>query len=112
MTVMEKTLSDFRKLVNAEDYLAFFGIDYDQQFVNVNRLHILKQFSLLINEVDKAFSDISEPERLDKYRQAFAEAYELFRTHSPLETKLFKVFNEKPKNVVLLEDLTKNVGVK
>ncbi|MGK7931445.1 MAG: nitrogenase-stabilizing/protective protein NifW [Microcystaceae cyanobacterium] len=112
MTVMEKTLSDFRQLVNAEDYLNFFGIDYDQQFVNVNRLHILKQFSLLISEVDKAFPDLSEAERLDKYGQAFAEAYELFRTSSPLETKLFKVFNETPKNVVLLEDVTKDSGVK
>ncbi len=107
-----KTLAEFRKLVDAEDYFQFFELPYDQNFVNVNRLHILKQFALLIEEVDKVFPDLDELERLDKYGDAFAEAYELFQTSSPLETKLFKVFQEKPKNFVSLEELTKETGVK
>lgn len=105
-----KTLADFRQLVNAEDYLQFFDISYDQQFVNINRLHILKQFSLLIEEVDKVFPDVTESDRLDKYRQALEEAYEVFVTKSPLEMKLFKVFKEKPKNVVLLQDVGTDSG--
>lgn len=105
-----KTLSQFKKLVDAEDYLKFFDIEYDQQFVNINRLHILKQFALLIKEVDQVFPDATETEKLDKYGSAFAEAYELFKTSSPLETKLFKVFNEKPKNFVSLDELTKKAN--
>ncbi|QDZ38847.1 nitrogenase-stabilizing/protective protein NifW [Euhalothece natronophila Z-M001] len=101
-----KTLADFQKLTTAEDYLQFFEIDYDQQFVNINRLHILKQFSLLIKEVDEAFPDVSEEEKLEKYGMALAEAYEVFLTSSPLETKLFKVFQNKPKNFVSVNDLT------
>jgi nitrogenase-stabilizing/protective protein len=107
-----KTLADFKSLVNAEDYLQFFNIEYDQQFVNVNRLHILKQFAILIEEVDKVFPDLTEAEKLDKYGAAFAEAYDLFKTSNPLETKLFKVFNEKPKNFVSLDELTKQAGIK
>ncbi len=98
-------LSTFKTLTTAEEYLEFFAIPYDQHFVNVNRLHILKQFSLLIREVNKAFPDLEETEILDKYKSALTEAYEVFLTRSPLETKLFKVFNDKPKNVVLLGEI-------
>ena len=110
MTVTDttpKTLAEFQKLTDAEDYLQFFNIEYDRDFVNINRLHILKQFSLLIKEVDTAFTDITETEKLEKYNLALEEAYQVFLTSSPLETKLFKVFQSKPKNFVSLDDLAK-----
>ena len=109
MTATEtaKTLENFQKLTDAEDYLQFFDIEYERDFVNINRLHILKQFSLLIQEVDKVFPDVTESEKLEKYRLALEEAYEVFLTSSPLETKLFKVFQSKPKNFVSLDDLAK-----
>jgi nitrogenase-stabilizing/protective protein len=107
-----KTLTAFQKLVDAEDYLQFFDIEYDREFVNINRLHILKQFSLLIKEVDKVFSDVDETEKLEKYRLALDEAYQVFLTSSPLETKLFKVFQTKPKNFVSLDELTKKTEEK
>lgn len=105
MTATAQSLAEFKKLINAEDYLQFFNIEYDEKFVNVNRLHILKQFSLLIDEVDRVFSDLGEEEKMAKYRLALEEAYQVFVTKSPLETKLFKVFKDKPKNVVLLQDV-------
>ena len=105
-----KTLTAFQKLVDAEDYLQFFDIEYDREFVNVNRLHILKQFSLLIQEVDRVFPDVNESEKLEKYRLALEEAYQVFLTSTPLETKLFKVFQSKPKNFVSLDELTKKTN--
>jgi nitrogenase-stabilizing/protective protein len=104
-TSSPKSFADFKKLVDAEEFFIFFELPYDQTFVNVNRLHILKQFSLLIVEIDKAFPDLSEAEKLDKYKLALEEAYEVFKTSSPLETKLFKVFKDAPKNVVLTKDI-------
>lgn len=101
------TLAAFQKLTDAEDYLQFFDIEYDRDFVNINRLHILKQFALLINEVDKAFPDVNETEKLEKYQLALEEAYQVFLTSSPLETKLFKVFQTKPKNFISLDELEK-----
>lgn len=106
-TETPKTIEQFRTLTDAEDYLQFFDIEYDRDFVNINRLHILKQFSLLIQEVDKAFPDVTEAEKLEKYRLALEEAYQVFLTSSPLETKLFKVFQSKPKNFVSLDELEK-----
>jgi len=112
MTATEtaKTLENFQKLIDAEDYLQFFDIEYDRDFVNINRLHILKQFSLLIQEVDRAFPNVNEADKLEKYRLALEEAYQVFLTSSPLETKLFKVFQSKPKNFVSLDDLTKKAN--
>jgi len=108
---MTGTLADLKKLTDAEEYLSFFDIPFDETFVNINRLHILKQFSLLLSEVDKVFPDITETEKLEKYQEALTEAYEVFLSKSPLETKLFKVFQEKPKNVVLLSEITIKPGV-
>jgi nitrogenase-stabilizing/protective protein len=100
-----RTLADFRTLVDAEEYFQFFDLEYDQNFVNINRLHILKQFSILIREIDAVFPDLSDEERLGKYRDALEEAYQVFVSKSPLETKLFKVFQDAPKNVVLMQDI-------
>lgn len=114
MTATEtpKTLATFKTLTDAEQYLQFFDIEYDSQFVNINRLHILKQFSLLIKEVDEAFPDVNEEEKLSKYRMALEEAYELFKSSTPIDTKLFKVFQAKPKNFVSLEDVSKSAEEK
>ncbi len=84
-TETAKTIEQFGTLTDAEDYLQFFDIEYDRDFVNINRLHILKQFALLINEVDRAFPDVSETEKLEKYQLALEEAYQVFLTSSPLE---------------------------
>ena len=101
-----KTLANFIKLTNTEDFLQFFDIDYDPTFVNVNRLHILKQFSILVAEINRVFPDIDDMEKLAKYKVAFEESYQLFKTSTPLDTKLIKVFTDAPNNVVLLEDLS------
>ncbi len=101
---MCQTLKTFNTLSTAEDYLQFFGIDYDQEIVSVNRLHILQKFSGFIKEIDQD-SSLSEHERLEHYRTALQNAYSLFLTSTPLEQKLFKVFQHKPGNVVLMSDI-------
>ena len=111
-TETAKTIEQFGTLTDAEDYLQFFDIEYDRDFVNINRLHILKQFSLLIKEVDAAFPDVDETEKLAKYGMALEEAYQVYLTSSPLETKLFKVFQSKPKNFVSLDELEKKAEAK
>ncbi len=102
---MRQTLAEFNQLVNAEDYLGFFALPYDAQFVNINRLHILQKFSKLIKRIDSEAPELSEAEKLARYQTALQEAYNTFTTSSPLDQKLFKVFNEKPQNVVLLSEI-------
>ncbi|GAB4374566.1 MAG: nitrogenase-stabilizing/protective protein NifW [Elainellaceae cyanobacterium] len=102
---MSRTLADFSQLLEAEQYFDFFELPYDPQLVNVNRLHILQKFSNLIKERAPELRQLGEAETLNQYRLALQQAYALFLTSNPLEQKLFKVFNEKPQNVVLLSEL-------
>ncbi|MBL1176256.1 nitrogenase-stabilizing/protective protein NifW [Pantanalinema sp. GBBB05] len=99
------TLAEFKAITDAEAYFEFFQLEYDPTVVNVNRLHILKKFSQLIAEIDAEATELTEVERLNCYQEALVQSYNVFLTTSPLQTKLFKVFNEKPKNVVLLTDI-------
>jgi len=99
MMILSKTLTQFNQLHDAEDYFEFFGLSYDPQVVNINRLHILRKFSQLMAKVDQGLSDA---EKLDTYREALQSAYAVFLSSSSVEEKLFKVFQQKPKNVVML----------
>jgi nitrogenase-stabilizing/protective protein len=103
---MTGTIEEFNKLVDAEEYFIFFELPYDQQFVNVNRLHILKKFSQYMKEIDDTASNLSDAEKLTQYSLALQKAYEVFIESTPHEQKLFKVFNDKPKNVVTLTEIT------
>ncbi|MBW4684691.1 MAG: nitrogenase-stabilizing/protective protein NifW [Komarekiella atlantica HA4396-MV6] len=103
---MTGTIDEFKQLVDTEEFLKFFNLPYDQKFVNVNRLHILKKFSQYIKEIDENSSDLSQEEKLNQYSLALQKAYQVFLESTPHEQKLFKVFNDKPKNVVTLTEIT------
>ncbi|MBW4641562.1 MAG: nitrogenase-stabilizing/protective protein NifW [Goleter apudmare HA4340-LM2] len=103
---MSQNIDDFKKLIDAEEFFEFFNMPYDQKFVNVNRLHILKKFSQYMREVDENSPDLSSEEKLSQYAIALQKAYEVFLESTPHEQKLFKVFNEKQKNVVKLTEIT------
>lgn len=102
MTTITPTLDQFHQLHDAEAYLEFFGLPYDPQIVNVNRLHILRKFSQLIQAEDNSQSEAA---LLNAYRVALQNAYSLFVTSNSVEQKLFKVFQDKPKNIVMLSDI-------
>lgn len=102
MTLVSPTLAQFNQLKDAEEYFQFFDLPYDPQILNINRLHILRKFSQLVQAEDKTQS---EAQLLSAYRKALQTAYDLFLTSSGVEQKLFKVFQDKPKNVVMVSDI-------
>lgn len=102
---MSKDLSTLSTLTTAEDYFQFFELPFDVQIVNVNRLHILRKFSQLVMEIDDHSAELTADQKYDQYRQALQNAYNLFTTSSSYEQKLFKVFQQKPANVVMLGDI-------
>ncbi|MBD2336193.1 nitrogenase-stabilizing/protective protein NifW [Calothrix sp. FACHB-156] len=103
---MSRNIDEFKKLVDAEEFLQFFELPYDPKFVNVNRLHILKKFSQFMREFDENSPDLKPEEKLEQYAIALQKAYDVFIESTPQEQKLFKVFNDKPKNVVKLTEIT------
>jgi nitrogenase-stabilizing/protective protein len=96
----------FKQIVDAEEYFKFFDLPYDVRVVDVNRLHILKKFSSYIQEVDEQNPGMSFTDKLNFYRAALEKAYACFLESTPQEQKLFKVFNQKPKNVIKLTEIT------
>lgn len=102
MTIAPLSLSQFNQLKDAEEYFEFFGLSYDPKVVNVNRLHILRKFSQLTQDIDNSQS---EAEVLAAYSRELRNAYDLFLTSSSVEQKLFKVFKDKPSNVVMVSDI-------
>ncbi len=103
---MTGTIDEFKKLVDTEEFFQFFNMSYDLEVVNVHRLHILKKFSQYMQEIDDNSPDLSEEERLNQYSLALQKAYQVFIESTAHEQKLFKVFNDKPKNVVTLTEIT------
>jgi nitrogenase-stabilizing/protective protein len=103
---MTGTIDQFKKLVDAEEFFKFFNMPYDLEVVNVHRLHILKKFSQYIHEIDDNSPDLSQEEKLNQYSLALQKAYQVFIESTAYEQKLFKVFNDKPKNVVTLTEIT------
>lgn len=92
MTVTDKLLATMAGFSAAEEFLDFFGIEYDQSVVDVNRLHILKRFhQYLRNEQIPAESG----EMAEKVLKTLLErAYQDFVRSNAVTEKVFKVFHQ------------------
>lgn len=82
---------DMGELQSAEDFLEYFSIEYDQEVVHVNRLHILQRFHDYINQVEVLPS--VEDELRVLYRNLLQAAYEDFVRSDAITEKVFKVFH-------------------
>ncbi len=87
----ELTLDEaMEEMVSAEDFLNYFGIEYDPAVVHVNRLHILQRFH---DYLGKAVLPEVEAGRRVIYTTLLAQAYRDFVTSNALTEKVFKVFH-------------------
>ena len=80
---------DLEELASAEDFLDYFGIPYDPQVVQVNRLHILQRFH---DYLEKNASPEATPSH-GEHRRWLVAAYEDFVRSDALTEKVFKVFH-------------------
>ena len=87
----ELTLDEaMEELVSAEDFLNYFGIEYDPSVVHVNRLHILQRYH---NYLGKATLPELEDGRRMMYATLLTRAYQDFVKSDVLTEKVFKVFH-------------------
>lgn len=96
---------DLDELNSAEDFLDYFGVEYDPAVVHVNRLHILQRFHDYIQGIDD-MPDEDETRRV-LYTGLLTSAYSDFVQSDALTEKVFKVFrmNEPMTVEVPLADL-------
>ena len=81
---------EMNELESAEDFLDYFGIDFDPPVVHVNRLHILQRFHDYLANVEQMPVDTAK--RRDLYADLLAGAYQDFVESDALTEKVFRVF--------------------
>ncbi|BBI99351.1 nitrogenase-stabilizing/protective protein NifW [Ferrigenium kumadai] len=88
----ELTLDEaLEELSTAEDFLEYFGIEYEPSVVQVNRLHILQRFH---DYLAKAGTQSAvEAARRVVYATLLQQAYQDFVKSDALTEKVFKVFH-------------------
>ncbi|MGB0661728.1 MAG: nitrogenase stabilizing/protective protein NifW [Mangrovicoccus sp.] len=85
-------LDHINGLSSAEDIFTYLLMPFEQEVLNVNRLHIMKRFGQYIRQTD--FSEMDEDTVFLEARQALKKAYMDFVESTPLQEKVFKVFTD------------------
>ena len=101
---------DLDELSSAEDFLDYFGIDYEPDLVHVNRLHILQRFHDYLAGVEDKPADPAG--RWALHADLLADAYQDFVASDALTEKVFRVFHmHEPRTTsVDLKDLTSQLS--
>ncbi|WP_428422195.1 nitrogenase stabilizing/protective protein NifW [Methylibium sp.] len=90
---MDGLIQKLKALSSANEFLDFFGIDYDERVVHVNRLHILKRFYQYLHRAE-GLDALDEVEMFRRYREMLVQAYQDFTASSAAQEKVFKVFQD------------------
>jgi len=90
---MDEFAQKLASLSSAEDFLNFFTVPYDQNVVNVSRLHILKRFYQYLRR-DEEITSLTGGALYARYRQLLVKSYDDFVTSTPAQEKVFKVFQD------------------
>lgn len=102
--------SDLEELSSAEDFLNYFGIEFDPRVVHVNRLHILQRFHDYLAQAEEIPE--GDAQRWALYADLLAGAYQDFVESDALTEKVFRVFKRGEPQVVMvpLADLIGSPG--
>lgn len=84
---------DLNELESAEDFLNYFGLDFDPHVVQVNRLHILQRYNHYLEQAQSSLVDLADEALRDVYTRLLARAYRDFVESDALTEKVFKVFH-------------------
>lgn len=84
-------LDDLAEMESAEDFLDYFGIQFEPAVVHVNRLHILQRFHDYLEKAQETLP-AEEESKKQAYATLLQQAYRDFVESNPLTEKVFKVF--------------------
>lgn len=90
---MDGLIQRLKALSSANEFLDFFGIEYDERVVHVNRLHILKRFYQYLHRAE-GLSELNEIDLFRRYRELLLQAYQDFTASTAAREKVFKVFQD------------------
>lgn len=86
-----KSVNDFYKLTDTEDYFRFFDIDFDQALINVKRFHMMKEYGTLIR---KGIGSIAEESKLlDFFKFSLLRVYGDYKNgHAPSAADVWNMY--------------------
>jgi nitrogenase-stabilizing/protective protein len=86
-------LEEFYKITDAEEYFEFFGIEYNEQLVNVKRFHIMRKFGEMI-EKTKTMEIGGDEKLLDFYKFALITVYKNFESgYNPSAADIWRMYD-------------------
>jgi nitrogenase-stabilizing/protective protein len=94
MQTNSKSLAQFYKLTDAEEYFEFFGLDYDAKLINVKRFHILREYGKLIKT---GFENLKtkEDELLSFLKFSLLKVYGDFKNgYAPSAAEIWGMFKD------------------
>ena len=108
---METLMEELQKLASAEEFLDYFGLEYDPAVVSVSRLHILKRFNQYLAREGgpSSLSGLNAGLARAKCQELLARAYTDFVHSSGVEQKVFKVFQQGVQRVSV-DSLRRSLG--
>ncbi len=101
---MSDLMNTISKFSAAEEFLDFFGIDYERAVVHVNRLHIMKRFNQYLRTT-KGVWDLEPAAQRETCKNLLQRAYDDFVRSTPAKEKVFKVFQDQDGSHVTLDNL-------
>lgn len=84
-------LDNLHQLSSAEDFFHALDVPYEQEVLNVARLHILRRMGQYLKQMP---AGCSEEEAYERARGHLLRAYLDFVRSSPLEERVFKVHQQ------------------
>lgn len=85
-------LEQIAELSSAEEFFMFFLLPFDQDVVNVSRLHILKRMGQYMSDTD--FAGMDDDQIFLEARLHLKQAHSDFVESTPIQEKVFKVFKD------------------
>ena len=101
---MNPVLQRIQGFSAAEEFLDFFGIDYQPDIVHVNRLHILKRFNQYLGRTPIA-DDMDETTAWTTCKTLLTQAHDDFVGSTAAQEKVFKVFQEQDGKAISLDSI-------
>lgn len=84
-------LEEMEEMESAEDFMVYFGLEYDATVVHVNRLHILQRFHDYLSQAGTNMPEDEDALR-EIYKKLLQRAYSDFVESDAQTEKVFKVF--------------------
>ncbi|BBA37427.1 nitrogen fixation protein NifW [Methylocaldum marinum] len=108
---MNPLLQQIEGFSAAEEFFDFFGIPYQTEVVNVNRLHILKRFNQYLAR-SPIPDDLDEESAWNICKEYLTRAHDDFITSNAAQEKVFKVFQEQDGKSISLESMKTSLSTR